>query len=134
MSSPHDIVAMLVLYTGGEYRLANPYTPEAVVDWPIDGVQVGMIFFAGEWAEGKPYRQVVMGNDSYFFTPNGIVGHSDETPAEIRSRYGLDTAVLRGRWTTANEIHALAQVAMECDSIDKLTDEWIAQQIAEALA
>jgi hypothetical protein len=122
-----QITGLLMLYTGGAYHYAlGAPTAAAVAEWPTDGVQVGLLFFDAEWAPGQPNRQVMMGNNSYFFVPStGVVGHNDESVSEIRERYGADTIVWRGQWTTPAEIDHLSKVALACDTVEKITNGWL---------
>jgi hypothetical protein len=86
-----------------------------------------MVYWDVEYAPGQPYRMAMMGNDTYFFVPaTGVIGHSDDTVEEVRARYGEETVIWRGQWTTPDDLAACERLAMACDTLDKLTDEWLA--------
>jgi hypothetical protein len=129
-----QVTAFVLLYANKEFRyfLGAP-SAEKVQDWPLDGAQIGIVFYDQEHAPGLPYRAFLMGNDSYFLVPEtGVLGHSDETVEEIRTRYGQETVVWRGMWVTAERFHAMIDTAHACDSLDKVSAEWLAP-IMEAL-
>lgn len=129
-----ELTGLLVLYSGGDYRLLHGTpSPDRVADWPTDGFQVGVMFFDVEWAPGKPYRQYMMSVDTYFLAPGGILGHSSDPPDAVRERYGADTVVWLGKWETLARFRALESVATACDSLDKLSPEWLDTAIAGAL-
>jgi hypothetical protein len=66
---------------------------------PRDGMQVLLIRHPdGIW-------QMCTGHDFYFYQPvSGVWGHNSDSEASIHERYGEDTIVVRGRWTTREAI------------------------------
>jgi hypothetical protein len=112
-----NIIGARFYYTGGAERsFSGPPTLAKVAGWPGDGVQVGVLYFDAEVSPGVPYRQIMMGNDSYFYVPStGVFGHGNESADEIRERYGADTIVWRGQWTTMAEINELSALAMSME-------------------
>lgn len=121
------LTALLLIYDQGKYRYAEaPLALEQLADWPTDGAQVGVVFWDEEFQLGKPYRSIMMGNDSYFWVPStGVIGHNDEPEESIRARYGEDTIVWRGKWTTPEDLRRAERVAMECDELSKLNASWL---------
>jgi hypothetical protein len=111
----HIVVGVRGWYVGGV--VIDTLTTPDLHDWPADGVLVLMLYFDNEAAPDVPYRQVMMGNDSYFHVPSsGVYGHSDESVAEIKSRYGDETIVLRGMWAAPAEYASVVAMAMATES------------------
>jgi len=101
-------------YTGG--RVFDSATT-LITDLPSDGVLVVIVYFAEEWAPGKPYRQIMMGNDTYHFTPStGVFGHSDDDVETVLERYGTDTIVARGQWVTPQEMQHVTDLATAAEA------------------
>lgn len=93
------------------YTEGRVFDGDGFEDWralPADGVLSVMLWF------GDGTRRVEQGNDSYFATPEGIYGHSDDPAGEIERRYP-GASVKRGKWTTDAEMHRVAAEAMEAE-------------------
>jgi hypothetical protein len=90
------------------YTEGRIFDGEGFEDWqalPDDGVLTVMLWFA------NGTRRIEQGNDSYFATPEGIYGHSNETVAEIEPRYP-GASVKRGKWTTDAEMDRVTTEAI----------------------
>ena len=66
-----------------------------------DGFLYGAVGWTGE--DGRRYGRQMGGNDRYWMTPDGVVGHSDDPASEIAERYP-GASVKRGMWTTEAEV------------------------------
>jgi hypothetical protein len=93
----------------GGLALDTLTTPD-LRDWPSDGVLVLMLYLS----DGG--RQVMMGNDTYFYAPStGAYGHNNDTPESVRARYGPDAIVLRGMWASPEEFARVVAEAMAAE-------------------
>jgi hypothetical protein len=110
----HTVIGARGWFVGG-LVIDTLSTPD-LRDWPADGVLVLMLYFDHEASPGKPYRQAMMGNDSYFHVPStGVYGHNDESVSEIKSRYGDETIVMRGMWASPAEYVSTVEAAMSAE-------------------
>lgn len=104
------MVSRVVAWYTGNRRYDSGAVPSpsawAAAALPDDGALAFMLL-----AEDGTGR-IMQGNDIYFCVPaehpdGEVWGHNDETPEEVRSRYGVDTLVFRGQWTSDAEMRAV---------------------------
>ena len=91
-------VCWRVWYVGGQV-----FDGASFADWgalPDDGFLYGAV---GWTTDDRRYGRQMGGNDRYWMTPEGVVGHSDDSEAEILERYA-GASVKRGMWTTEAEV------------------------------
>lgn len=111
-----DIIAATAWYASGATHHAH--SPQDLNAWPNDGVLIIVLYDTREITPGRHYRQVLMGNDTYFFVPHsGVFGHNDDPAETVRARYGSDTLVWRGMWTTNSDFQRVIDDAMSAEAV-----------------
>jgi hypothetical protein len=101
-------------YVGGAVYDSHT-TP--VADFPRDGVLVVIVYFDQEYAPGLPYRQVMHGDDTYFYNPvTGVFGHNNDSIELTIQRYGIETIACRGMWDTPENYQAAVDAAMAAET------------------
>jgi hypothetical protein len=97
-------------------RVLSGAAPSDFTTLPRDGVQVVVLYFDEEAAPGVPLRQIALGHDWYFFNPvSGVHGHNSDSRESILERYGEETILLRGRWTTSEKLESYRVAAMAAE-------------------
>ncbi len=79
-------------------------------DWealPDDGVLYVKHYYDRDSRLGIPLTENQNACDYYFATPSGIYGASSDTWEDIQRRYP-DASIKRGKWTTAEQMDAVA--------------------------
>lgn len=91
MSDAPTIERVRIYWTDGPYSVVRTFAEWQAL--PDEGVmRVDAVFSDG--AEQRLY-----GRERYFWTPEGIIGHSDDSAEEIAAAYP-GASIKRGRWAT----------------------------------